>query len=246
MKSKQTLALLALAAASAISANATLFVQTGTSGTAAADAGVTTAHNPGPFSITFQVNSNGTLDSLGVFDHNGDGFAGLDGSFTWSVNLWSRDTPSGSSGTLIAGVNIDGTDTLVGGVWRSESFAGVSLSTGVTYAITVERSDGIGLGLYSNGATEFNGWSDTAADANLQPAVYSSDINVLRIGNRGAGAPFAAFNIFDATGPYRLDTTELRVVTANFTPVPEPETYALIAGAGLVGFGLWRRRATKA
>lgn len=27
----------------------------------------------------------------------------------------------------------------------------------------------------------------------------------------------------------------------HFTPVPEPETYAMIAGLALIGFGLWRR-----
>lgn len=245
MKSKQTLALLALAAASAISANATLFVQSGTSGTAPANVGVTAANNLGPYSINFTVNSNGNLDSLGVFDHNADGFAGLDGSFTWNVSLWYQTTPSGSAGTLITSVNIDGTDSLVGGVWRMESFSNVPLFTGVTYAITVERSDNIGLGLYSNGTDQLNGASDTAADNTLQPAVYSG-INVLRVGTRTAGAQFEPFNIFDGTGPFRADPTELRFVTGNFTPVPEPETYALIAGAGLVGFGLWRRRATKA
>jgi len=31
--------------------------------------------------------------------------------------------------------------------------------------------------------------------------------------------------------------------TASFTVVPEPETYAVAAALGLVGFGIWRRRA---
>jgi PEP-CTERM motif len=35
-------------------------------------------------------------------------------------------------------------------------------------------------------------------------------------------------------------TITLGQITAS--PVPEPETYAMIAGIGLVGFGLWRRR----
>lgn len=34
--------------------------------------------------------------------------------------------------------------------------------------------------------------------------------------------------------------------TLTLTVVPEPETYAAVAGAGLVAFGLFRRRATKA
>jgi hypothetical protein len=30
-------------------------------------------------------------------------------------------------------------------------------------------------------------------------------------------------------------------IRGQLTPVPEPETYAMIAGAGLVGFGVFRR-----
>lgn len=33
--------------------------------------------------------------------------------------------------------------------------------------------------------------------------------------------------------------------TLSLTVVPEPETYAAVAGAGLVAFGLFRRRAAK-
>lgn len=42
----------------------------------------------------------------------------------------------------------------------------------------------------------------------------------------------------DGTGVGDTDLT--------LTVVPEPETYAAVAGAGLVAFGLFRRRATKA
>ena len=39
-----------------------------------------------------------------------------------------------------------------------------------------------------------------------------------------------------------IDFRRLKIANFEFTPVPEPETYAMIAGLGLVGFGLWRKR----
>jgi len=39
-----------------------------------------------------------------------------------------------------------------------------------------------------------------------------------------------------------IDVRRFKIANFEFTPVPEPETYAMIAGLGLVGFGLWRKR----
>jgi len=40
-----------------------------------------------------------------------------------------------------------------------------------------------------------------------------------------------------------LGGTQLVATSGFTTPVPEPETYAVAAALGLVGFGIWRRRA---
>ena len=39
-----------------------------------------------------------------------------------------------------------------------------------------------------------------------------------------------------------ISLRRFKIANFEFTPVPEPETYAMIAGLGLVGFGLWRKR----
>jgi hypothetical protein len=72
--------------------------------------------------------------------------------------------------------------------------------------------------------------------------------------------PGSGFTFQDATTDYSLtfaapnwslvDGGEVSTATGEaamfLTVVPEPETYAAVAGAGLVAFGLFRRRATKA
>jgi hypothetical protein len=58
--------------------------------------------------------------------------------------------------------------------------------------------------------------------------------------------PTTGINPLPATPPFpSLAVNQLRIANFSFTPVPEPETYAMAAGLGLVGFGLWRRRSAK-
>jgi hypothetical protein len=53
----------------------------------------------------------------------------------------------------------------------------------------------------------------------------------------------AARYFFNAGGQLKITCAHrFKLVNFGFTPVPEPETYAMIAGVGLVAFGLWRRR----
>lgn len=247
MKSKQTLTLLAFAVATALSANAALFVGTAAGG-GSASAGVSyvdngnSTYNPGPFSIRFEVDSAVFVTSLGVFDQNADGFGNLTGGFT--VSLYQNTT--GNAGALISSAVVTDSSTLTG-VWRMEGISTVTLVPGVTYALTVESTDIPGLGLYSS-STDDNGYSDSAINATNRDATYASGFSNISVRTRGAGDPFSFSNIFDANGSTRSGAlaTQIRGGTLDFTPVPEPETYALLAGAGLVGFGLWRRRASKA
>ena len=63
------------------------------------------------------------------------------------------------------------------------------------------------------------------------------------LGIAGATQGSAGFGLGDG-GLYIAGDAFNPSLTA--TPVPEPETYAAVAGAGLVAFGLFRRRAVKA
>jgi hypothetical protein len=68
----------------------------------------------------------------------------------------------------------------------------------------------------------------------------------------------SAFSVSDLNGDFLLTfaapdwdldggtATATGEAAMDLTVVPEPETYAAVAGAGLVAFGLFRRRATKA
>jgi len=107
--------------------------------------------------------------------------------------------------------------TLIGG-YRWENISPFALSNGSTYVLGVYYSDpGEAHGGVADGAPIFNsipGINFVAyRDNNFTPGDLAPSTTV--------AGPLA--------GP-------------NMNVVPEPETYALLAGLGLVGFGLYRRR----
>jgi hypothetical protein len=122
---------------------------------------------------------------------------------------------SGSLGNLVTSVNI-GSGSAVLNNYAWESAAGL-LASG-NYAIVAE-----GLTL---------GGSDAIGDNSLGDGTP----------NFAAGTPFTQYTGWDLIIPGVQDTTRWKAVNFAFTPVPEPETYAMVAGLGLVAFGLWRRR----
>lgn len=56
------------------------------------------------------------------------------------------------------------------------------------------------------------------------------------------GSPFTITSEQDAWTGIQTPGSKYKVASFEYTVVPEPETYAMVAGLGLVGFGLWRRR----
>ena len=85
-------------------------------------------------------------------------------------------------------------------------------------SVTLAGGDSVGTTFLGDGLPTFTSGAGVVATSALGDAV---------------GGPLSAPSI---------DLRRFKVANFEFTPVPEPETYAMIAGLGLVGFGLWRKR----
>lgn len=232
----------ASAAAMAFSANAALFVTSSTS--TGANSGIAPDSFLPPAIIVFTPDVSGTLTSLGLFDNGGDGFAEHGPGFT--VALWENTT--GNEGSVLRSASFTGTGgTLAGGgnEWRLQTVTSVSLNAGTSYALVVRDNGNPGSGLFSGFGAGNHGAGDSTLAAGVS-ATYSG-ITVSSVFTR-TGFAVDATDIFRTSGGdiNALSSTQYRFATGDFTAVPEPSTYALVAGAGLAGFGLWRRRSTKA
>lgn len=85
--------------------------------------------------------------------------------------------------------------------------------------------------------------STATADGSPQFVAQSRSITVSGLSVADGGFFYLRWSGADVSGGGFRDEFALDdiVITAIGVPVPEPETYALVAGVGLVGFGLWRR-----
>jgi hypothetical protein len=114
----------------------------------------------------------------------------------------------------------------------------------------------------SSSVSGFYAWQNLASPVYLPAGQYGILVSSVTLGGTdGVGSAFlgdglptftsgqgvvATPILGDAVGGSlaspSIDLRRFKIANFDFTPVPEPETYAMIAGLGLVGFGLWRKR----
>jgi len=200
------------------------------------------------FAVTFNLALDGVRDANGNFvpvstlvlvvvDTAGDGFganvlangsSAVGGTFggTDDLIVWRGDFGGGDTGAFFDAVNFSMTAAAVP---NDRAIQFVWLPTLTTSSLTLVSSASYGTYTSTN-ATQFgssSSWSTGGSDS----AVYR--LNAFATNNTGNLADNLAF-------PVRLADS---VLTANFSVVPEPSTYAALFGVvALAGTIVWRRR----
>jgi hypothetical protein len=168
----------------------------------------------------------------------------LDFTGDYAPSNWASTTPGSSSFTFSG----TGPNMLTAVTDNSGSFNPSSGTLSITvpqtgtiqFTANSSTSDGEGWGSlptpfdslgYSLNAGSPVILSGTSGNGNVGPV--SGNVSVT------AGDVFRFFaNSSDSFG----GAATMVVTSFSFTPVPEPATYAVMAGAGLLGFAVWRRR----
>ena len=168
----------------------------------------------------FDLSENQTATQLGVYAPGG---IIVD---TLVVSLWSGGTLGtySSSSAALATVTFNpATYSVNAAGYVFLPISSVSLFTTQDYALSVS---GYGVGPGSRNQIGFGGGDPTP--------LYSGATAQIDLAWDGVGNPY-----HDAA--YNSAGNGHNIASFSTTPVPEPETCAMLAGLGLVGFGLYRR-----
>ncbi|MEW6156783.1 MAG: hypothetical protein AB1813_05085 [Verrucomicrobiota bacterium] len=192
---------------------------------------------------------------LVVFSFNGS--AGNESTFAPDAQ-----PANGTVGNMSRGSGL--TPSSAAGTFSSTSFTTGTLDTTDFYSFTITPDAGFDLTLTSlqlderRSSTGITSWSVRSSLDN-----FSSDLSLFNVPDdtntrldqtTTLGAAFQnltstiEFRIYgfaseSGAGTWRIDNVE---AFGSFSPVPEPEEYALAAALGLVGFAFWRRKFARA
>lgn len=187
------------------------------------DSNAGTAVSPGSAALIFKVTSPIRITALSVFAEGG--------ALAGSVSVQVRDF----SNTLMGSATITSSSPIQSSVWAIET-----LGSPITLAAGTYSLSGFGTFTFDFGAgthATYNGGGAVSAYDNYYPTGSPTQDTI--IGGGSADFPTAG------AGWTALGDPKMRAVNFEFTAVPEPSAGLLVAGAGLLGFGLWRRRAAK-
>jgi hypothetical protein len=160
----------------------------------------------------FQLTSPTTIEALGAYNSGSTGTLGN----PLTVQLFALATGD----TVVRETTISGS-----GDGQIGAFVYKNLLTPVTLAV----------GLYAIGVS---GFSVAAPYNDVTAATFDGSVGIV-VGTSGFTLNVAPFNNTPYTSAFAVGSYSTTPV--GVTPVPEPETYAMLAGLGLVGFGLYRR-----
>lgn len=211
-----------------------------------------------------------TLSFVGVFAAAAIGQAATFNTITGPFSAGAGDIPFGPSvGHIfeVTGAGINVTDLAFVNSSGTGLNAGSSATVGIYtytggYVGSFGASPVVSANITSASAASGNYAWESVGSTYLAPGFYGilassitlaggdsvgsaflgDSLPTFNSGNNVNGGPLLGDAVGGTLSTPSIDNRRFKLVNFEFTPVPEPETYAMIAGLGLVGFGLWRRR----
>ncbi|MBI4622827.1 MAG: PEP-CTERM sorting domain-containing protein [Verrucomicrobia bacterium] len=220
---------------------------------------------------TFSLTSTAANYATGAFDPNasgavsGSGIASSGSSFSSTGTTLNNITPLTFGQSFTAAVN--GTSTQAGtAAWLYDgTLGGSSIANGtvlpIAYNFTIGKNAGITSdatwSLYFDGDRHGPSATTQIASGTLSgaSATFSSIVNYSYTSGASSGDLFRAYlEVASTSNNVALGQGIITVTMSNtgfggegitLNAIPEPSTYAAIAGVAMLGFAVWRRQSRK-